>query len=239
MKPEINIFKTENEMHINAAEKICSLINAYTNKHNRCSFVLSGGDTPKKLYDILSSDHKEKIEWNKVFFFWGDERCVPPDNDESNFKMANNHLLSKIPVPETNIFRIPAEKPHDEAAAKYEVALKNFFEGETLPTFDIMLLGIGSDGHTASLFPGTDALYIKDKWVHAVYIGKLKSWRITLTFPVINNSKNILIIGEGKGKSKIINKILYDKTANLPAQKVNPVNGNVIWYLDREALPFR
>src|SRR4030095_5618772 len=204
---EINIYSTPEEMFAKAADEICSLINYYLNEFNRCSVVLSGGNTPKKLFEILGKEYNERIKWGRVFFFWGDERCVPPDDDESNYKMAKEYLFSFISVPDSNIFRILGEKPPEEAAAKYEAALKHFFEGQAIPQFDLILLGIGNDGHTASLFPGTTAIDTTDKWVDYLYVEKLKSWRITLTFPVINKAKNILFIVDGKGKSEIINKI--------------------------------
>jgi 6-phosphogluconolactonase len=149
--------------------------------------------------------------------------------------MANEYLLSKINVPGENIFRIPAEKPPAEAAAEYEQNMRRFFGDKSFPNFDITLLGIGDDGHVASLFPKTEVLEIKDKWAAAVYVEGLKAWRITLTYPVINNSKNILFIAAGKRKSDIIEKAFTDKKANLPVQKISPSEGKIIWFLDKES----
>lgn len=235
MKPEIKIYNGENELFKNAAEYICSLINYFINDFNKCTLVLSGGKTPKKLFKILSLSYRESVNWNKVYIFWGDERCVPPDDSESNFRMANEYLLSKINVPGENIFRIPAEKPPAEAAAEYEQNMRRFFGDKSFPNFDITLLGIGDDGHVASLFPKTEVLEIKDKWAAAVYVEGLKAWRITLTYPVINNSKNILFIAAGKRKSDIIEKAFTDKKANLPVQKISPSEGKIIWFLDKES----
>ncbi len=235
MKPEIKIYNGESELFKNAAEYICSLINYFINDFNKCTLVLSGGKTPKKLFEILSLSYRESVNWSKVYFFWGDERCVPPDDSESNFRMANEYLLSKISVPKENIFRIPAEKPPSEAAEEYEQNMRSFFGDKSFPRFDIVLLGIGNDGHTASLFPETDVLEIKDKWAAAVYVEKLKAWRITMTYPVINSSKNILFIAAGREKSEIIGRALTDIEANLPVQKINPLEGKFIWFLDKES----
>ncbi len=235
MKPEIKIYNGESELFKNAAEYIRSLINYFINDFNKCTLVLSGGKTPKKLFEILSSNYKESVNWSKVYFFWGDERCVHPDDSESNFKMANEYLLSKIDVPRENIFRISAEKPPAEAAEEYEQNMRSFFGEKTIPGFDIVLLGIGNDGHTASLFPETDVLEIKDKLVTAVYVEKLKAQRITLTYPVFNNAKNILLLADGKSKSDIIGRAFADKNAGLPVQKINPVGGKFIWFLDKES----
>ncbi len=232
---EIKIFKNDTELHLNAAGYICASIRHFINSRGKCTAVLSGGNTPKKLYDVISNSYKESVEWNKVFFFWGDERCVPPSSNESNYKMANEHLLSKLPVPKENIFRIPGEKSPEEAAVLYETELEYYFGKAPLPSFDIMLLGVGTDGHTASLFPGTDALKIKNKMVVPVHNENLKSWRVTMTFPVINNSKDILIIAEGKEKTGIIDKIFNDENTPLPIKNINALNGKLTWFIDKDA----
>jgi 6-phosphogluconolactonase len=232
---EVKIFKNASELHLNAAGYICASIRHFINRRGRCTMVLSGGNTPKMLYDEINNNYKNSVEWDKVYFFWGDERCVPPSSEESNYKMAYEHLLSKLPVVKENIFRIQGEKHPVEAAALYEEAIKIFFDNNSLPSFDIMLLGIGTDGHTASLFPGTKALDIKDKIAVPVYAEEMKSWRITMTFPVINHSNNIIIIAEGKKKSEIINKVFNDKKAALPVQGINAHNGQLTWFIDKEA----
>lgn len=235
MKPEIKIYNGEGELFKNAAEYICSLINYFINDFNKCTLVLSGGKTPKKLFEVLSSAYKESVNWSKVYFFWGDERCVPPGDSESNFRMADDYLLSKINVPIENIFRIPAEKPSAEAAKEYEQNMRSFFGNKDIPSFDIVLLGIGNDGHTASLFPGIDIPEEKDKWAAAVYVKKLKVQRITLTYSVFNNSKNILFIAAGKEKSGIVGRAFTDKKAGLPVQKINPNEGKIVWFLEKES----
>lgn len=232
---EVKIFKSISELHKNASGYICATIRHFINRRGKCTFVLSGGSTPKKLYDEINTNFKDSIEWIKVFFFWGDERCVPPENNDSNYRMAQEHLLSKLPVLKENIFRIKGEKPPEEAASLYDAEIREFFGHTPLPSFDIVLMGIGTDGHTASLFPGSYVLDIKDKLAAHVYSEKLKSWRVTLTLPVINNSKNILIIAEGKEKSEIINKIFNEKDAGLPAQQINASNGKLTWFIDTNA----
>jgi 6-phosphogluconolactonase len=232
---EVKIFKNSVELYKNSAGYVSASVRHFINNHGTCTVVLSGGNTPKRLYDELSNHYKESVEWQKVYFFWGDERCVPPSSDESNYKTAYEHLLSKIPIPEKNIFRIHGEKSPEDAAREYEISMKGFWEKEIIPSFDLTLLGIGTDGHTASLFPGSEAVHIKDRLAASVYSEKLNTWRITLTLPVINNSKNILFIAEGNKKMGIIEKIFSSKNEELPAQKINPSNGKLIWFLDEEA----
>ena len=166
MSTQIKIYKSEGDLFHHAAGSIASLINNYTNEYRKCSFVLSGGATPRNLYLILGSENfRENVNWEEVFFFWGDERYVPPDDKESNYKMAYDTFLSHIDVPEKNIFRIRTEMTPEKAALDYEKRLREFFPKGKYPSFDIILLGLGEDGHTASLFKGTDAMNEKEKWV--------------------------------------------------------------------------
>ena len=231
----VKIFKNSSELHINAAGYICASIRHSINRRKRCTMVLSGGTTPKMLYDEIANNYKDSVEWDKVYFFWGDERCVPPSSKDSNYKMAYEHLLSKLPVLKENIFRIQAERHPEEAVSLYEEAIKIFFDNNPLPSFDIILLGIGTDGHTASLFPGSKALETKDMLAVPVFAEKMQSWRVTMTFPAINHSKNILIIAEGKEKSAIINKVFNDAKAALPVQEIKALNGQLTWFIDKEA----
>ena len=235
MNAEVKIFNNEEQLFNNAAKEITELINFFISKNNKCTWVLSGGSTPNKLYEIICNNYNDKVNWEKVFIFWGDERCVPPENDESNYKSAKIHLLDKLPIPQQNIFRIPGELLPIEAAEIYESELKDFFPGDGLPSLDILLLGIGKDGHTASLFPEGKALLENNKWVTADFINKLNTWRVTITLPVINNSKNIIFIASGSDKASIVNRVLNDKNASLPAQKVNPLIGKLYWFLEKNA----
>jgi 6-phosphogluconolactonase len=232
---DVKIFKNTAELYKNAAGYISASIRHFINNSGKCTVALSGGNTPKKLFDEIRSNYKELAEWDKVYFFWSDERCVPPSSYDSNYKMAHEHLLSKVTVPDKNIFRIHGEKSPEEAAKEYEYSMKGFWGKEIIPSFDLTLLGIGTDGHTASLFPGSEAVYIKDRLAVSVYAEKLNSWRVTLTLPVINNSKNILFIVGGNEKSEIIERMFSSRNSELPAQRVNPSNGKLIWFLDKEA----
>jgi 6-phosphogluconolactonase len=185
---------------------------------------------------ILGSEKfKENVNWDNVFFFWGDERCVPPDDKDSNYRMAYETLLSHIDVPEKNIFRIKTEMTHEDAALDYEKRLKAFFPKEKYPSFDIVLLGLGEDGHTASLFKGTSAVNEKEKLVVDNYSETLGKWRITMTLHVFNNSKNVKFLVSGNNKADILKSIIIDKNTTLPAAKINPGKGILTWYLDKDA----
>ena len=232
---EVKIFRTKEELFIDSAGYICASVKHFINKFNRSTLVLSGGNTPKRLYDEISSNYKDLVDWSNVYFFWGDERCVPPDSNDSNYKMSKHHLLSKLQVPAANIFRIRGEEDPVKAALEYEDIIKNYFDVNKVLSFDNVLLGVGEDGHTASLFPGTPVLNIYDKFTSEVYYERLNSWRVTLTYPVINKSKNIFLFAVGKEKSGIIKKVFTDKKGKLPVQKVHPSDGKLTWFLDEEA----
>jgi 6-phosphogluconolactonase len=206
---------------------------------DRASWSLSGGSTPKKLFQLLAEPYyKDRIPWQKLHLFWGDERCVAPEHPDSNYKMTRDALLSKISFPENNTHRVPAEMtPAIDAARAYDQSLKVFFKHERpFPAFDVMMLGMGDDGHTASLFPGTTALEENEKWVASTYVEKLSASRITLTYPVINNSRRILILCAGEGKASVLKEVLRTGTPiRFPVQRVQPQNGELIWLLDAAA----
>ena len=178
------------------------------------------------------------MPWDKVFFFWGDERHVPPTDADSNFRMANETLLSKIAVPSRNIFRIPAENPDAAAAAsEYEETLIKFFSlkpGE-FPSFDLILLGMGPDGHTASLFPETAALQERSHLVVANWVEKLKTQRITLTLPVLNAARTVAFLVSGADKAEVLHEVLQGTgpAEKYPSKLVRPSDGRLIWFLDR------
>lgn len=203
--------------------------------------VLSGGSTPRVLYTLLAcNQYRDQISWSKVHVFWGDERCVPPTHPESNFRMASESLLSKVPIPKENIHRMPAEQEdHDYAAREYEHLLKMFFHlgaGE-YPRFDLVLLGMGDDGHTASLFPGTAALGETKRLVVANYIEKLRTYRLTLTAPVINHASNVMFLISGETKASILKEVvegIYDPD-RLPSQRIRPLEGRLLFLVDRRA----
>jgi 6-phosphogluconolactonase len=234
-QPEIRILHTPQDLFQAAASEFAALAAAAIDDHTKFTVALSGGSTPKSLYSVLAN---AALPWEKIFFFWGDERHVPPDHPDSNYRMARADLLSKVPVPPGNIFRIRAEEKDATVAAQdYEQTLRSFFHlraGE-FPRFDLILLGLGPDGHTASLFPNTAALTERKRLVVANSVGKLKTDRITLTYPVLNNAACVIFLVSGGDKSDMVRTVLEDKGANLPSQKIHPANGKLLWLLDQDA----
>lgn len=237
-EPKLQIFASPQELFRAAAEKFCALGSASIKDHGRFTVALSGGSTPRGLHQELVTDFSSWLPWEKVFFFWGDERHVPPESSDSNYRMANETLLSKLPIPGKNIFRMPAELPDArEAARKYEQTLQDFFHPapNAFPRFDFILLGMGPDGHTASLFPGTAALEEKDHFVVANWVEKLNTFRITFTYPVLNNAASVMMLVNGDEKAEMVRRALKDPSANLPCQRVRPANGELVWFLDKGA----
>jgi 6-phosphogluconolactonase len=199
--------------------------------------ALTGGSTPKKFYSLLSTDYyKSRIDWPHVYLFWGDERCVPPQDDQSNFKMAKETLISQVSIPENNVFRIKGEMTPPLAAAKdYEAQLHAFFKLDyAVPQFDLVLLGVGDDGHIASIFPRSEAMKEQSKWVVSNFVEKLSSNRITLTLPIINNARRILILFQGDRKGAIVKELFREDIPSnrYPVQYTNLAKGEVIWLLD-------
>ncbi|HZR67376.1 MAG TPA: 6-phosphogluconolactonase [Terriglobales bacterium] len=236
--PKVEVLGSPQELFRAAAEKFCKLGSEAIQKTGRFTVALSGGSTPRGLHQELVTNFSSRLPWDKVFFFWGDERHVPPDSSDSNYRMAKETLLSKLPIPMENIFRVPAElSDAREAAQKYEDTLEKFFQpaGNEFPRFDFILLGMGPDGHTASLFPGTAALQEKDRLVVANWVEKLNTFRITFTYPVLNNAASVMMLVSGDEKAEMVRKALKDPAANLPCQGVKPVHGEIVWYLDKGA----
>lgn len=216
---------------INSAERCISA-------GGRFSVAVSGGSTPGRLFTLLGSElYADKIDWSRVYFFWVDERCVPKEHKESNFGGAWDSLLSHISIPESNIHRIKGEIPPVDGALEYEKELTNFFGADTTPAFDLIFLGMGEDGHTASLFPASDSLEEDKRLAVPVYIEKLKSWRITLTLPVLNNAHSVVFLVTGSNKAEALKEILgRDESAkNYPAYLIKPDNGSLTWLIDNDA----
>lgn len=206
-------------------------------RNKRFTIALSGGSTPKALYSELAGSKFRDLPWGNICFFWGDERHVPPDHPDSNYRMTREALLSKVPVPPQNIFRIKAEGKDPEAVAQdYERTLRTFFhlEKDQLPRFDLVLLGLGPDGHTASLFPGANALKENERLVLAYWVESMKTNRITLTFPVLNNAACDMFLVSGKEKAQRVREIL-DEGKDFPAGMVRPADGTLLWMMDRAA----
>lgn len=238
-EPQVHVFDTSVELFRAAAEEFCRIGAESIRQRGRFSVALSGGSTPKSLHHELTTTFASQLPWDKVFFFWGDERHVPPDFPESNYRMAKETLLSQLPVPMKNIYRMPGELPDAEQAALiYEQVLREFFHSSPgeFPRFDFVLLGVGPDGHTASLFPGTKALAETQRLVVGNWVEQHSTWRITFTYPLLNAAANLMFLVSGGGeKPEIIHKALRDPSAKLPCQRVQPVNGNLMWYLDKAA----
>jgi 6-phosphogluconolactonase len=235
-QPEIRTLGSEHELFRAAAGEFGILAANAVSARGKFRVALSGGSTPKGLYSLLAG--MPSLPWDNVLFFWGDERHVPPDHPESNYRMAQEAMLSKIPAIPENVFRIPAEERDAERAARaYQQTIEHVFQltpGE-FPRFDLILLGIGPDGHTASLFPGTKALEESRRFVVANWVEKFNAYRITMTFPVLNHAACVMFLVSGTDKSEIIHQILENPQAHLPAQNIDPVDGRLVWFVDSAA----
>lgn len=208
------------------------------NANQKFNVTLSGGSTPRKLYELLAKPpYLLSISWEGVHFFWGDERCVQPNHPESNYRMFREAFLSRVSLPRENIHRIRAEMQPEKAASEYENELKKFFGQPEFPRFNLALMGLGTDGHTASLFPETKVLQEKRRWVAAQHVDKLKANRITLTVPVFNQAEAVIFLVSGEDKAEILPQIL-EGPANperFPAQFIRPANGRLVWVVDEAA----
>ena len=232
--PEIRILKAPSNLFDAAADE---LIHRAMAKDGKFSIALSGGSTPKSLYSLLAIQKRSAVPWEKICFFFGDERHVPPGHPDSNYRMANETMFSRVSVRPENIFRIHSEEDAHQAARDYEATLKSFFAlkpGE-FPRFDLIFLGIGPDGHTASLFPGTAALNQNEHLVVPNWVEKLKNFRITMTFPVLNHAACVIFLASGADKASIVREALENQKADLPCQKVRPIDGTLVWMLDEAA----
>lgn len=230
--PHIKVVPDLNGIAHEAAERIVGLAQSAIDRNEWFSIVLAGGSTPKALYELLATaDFAQRIKWPKVMVYFGDERCVPPDHADSNYRMAKLALLSEVPIPGDNIYRIRGENEPELAAIEYGTMLKEHF-GDGGP--DLVLLGMGDDGHTASLFPGTDALKETKHRCVSVYVEKLKSWRITMTAPFLNRAENILVMVAGTNKAKRVEQALQGEAdpEHLPIRLIAPTSGKMSWLLD-------
>jgi 6-phosphogluconolactonase len=237
-RPEIQVLADSNQIACAAADRIVALADAAIKSGRRFSIALSGGSTPKKLYELLASEpYRHRIDWTGVEVFFGDERCVPADHPDSNYRMARDALLSKVPIPGDNVYRMRGEINPEEAAKEYGLMLKEKFGDGGM---DLILLGMGDDGHTASLFPGTAAVTETHHRVVANYAEHSttgKSWRLTLTAPFINQARDILVLVAGSGKAKRLAEVLEGPRdpARLPIQLIEPIQGKILWLIDAAA----
>lgn len=235
---QLHIYRNAEETTIALADWITELIRKTLAIKDRFTIALSGGETPKTLYQKLATTpYKEKINWNKIHVFWGDERVVPFTDERNNAKMAYDNLLSKVNIPSNQIHKIQTDISPEESAKQYENILHQYFENK--PTaFDLALLGMGEDGHTLSLFPGSEILRDKNARVKAIY-SKEKGERITLMPSVINKSSTVIFLVTGKNKAKILQQIIEEpQQHNYPAQLIKPLNAGLYWFVDEEAAKY-
>lgn len=229
----VRIADTTGELIQAVAEAIASRVAEALSRQESFSLALSGGNTPRALYRLLAEEYRLRIDWHRVHFFWGDERYVPHDHPASNFRMARETLIDPLNLPPENIHPMPTDVANpDEAAHLYERQLRAFF-GET-PRLDLILLGMGADGHTASLFPGTSALQERTRWVTVGEAPVEPRVRLTLTLPVLNAAKAVYFLVTGADKAETVRRILVQQEP-LPAALVSPTEGELLWWLDRDA----
>jgi 6-phosphogluconolactonase len=238
---ELIVARDSAELAELAAERFAEIAEEAFARAGRFTVALSGGSTPRNLYVLLATGpFRSRIAWDRTHFFWGDERCVPPTHGDSNYRMAHETLLRHLPIPEDHVHRIRGEDPDpDRSATEYEERLRAVFDVKpgALPRFDLILLGMGLDGHVASLFPGSPALREVTRLVAAPYVERLRGYRITLTLPLINEAANVLFLVSGRDKAAMLHSVLEAGTARarLPARLVAPRDGRVIWLVDEAA----
>ncbi len=233
MKPEIVVLPDPAAVTREATDRFVALARSALAAQGRFTVALSGGSTPKSLYEQLVT---QPIEWQHIHVFWGDERCVPPIHPDSNYGMAQHALLAHVNIPPQNVHRLQGEIDPAQAAQQYEDELRTVFG--TLPHFDLILLGMGADAHTASLFPGTPALHEQQRWVMAQYVDKLQANRLTLTPPVINQAANVTFLIAGSDKAAALRSVWHGThdPDRFPAQIVRPTAGHLCWLVDRAAI---
>lgn len=233
----IKTYSDSKMLAIEAASHIVQCAQESISNHGFFSLVLAGGSTPRATYEVLATvQFVQRIEWEKVHIFWGDERCVASNHEDSNYRMAFDIMLKHLPIPVKQIYRMKGEIEPKEAAKEYENWMQSFFAGRA-PRFDLILLGLGYDGHTASLFPGTRAVSETRRLVLDNYVRKLSTWRLTMTPQLINQAANVNFLVSGKGKAEILRRVLAGRYApeEFPAQIIRPENGQMRWLLDADA----
>ena len=237
-KVQVQVFSDLEEISHKAAEVFINISRSCIASQQKFSAAISGGSTSRRLYTLLSSDqYRNEVHWPSVHFFWTDERCVPKEHEESNFKTAFDALLSKIPIRDENIHRIRGEEDPDKGARDYEEDVRKFFGMSGLPMFDLVILGMGEDGHTASLFPGSNLLKERIRLAAPAYLERPNRNRITLTLPVLNSATQILFLVAGHSKADVVYEILGHgrNKERYPAGLISPVHGSITWLIDQEA----
>ena len=237
MKPDLRVCADIRELSLRAGEAAVRTISEAARSRGRCSLVLAGGSTPRTLYGLLASRFEQEIPWSLVHVFWGDERYVPLADAKSNYRMAKETLLDHVPCPAANVHPMPTHFASPEAAARdYEATLRTFFAGER-PCFDLVLLGLGPEGHTASLFPGSPVLAESMRWVRAVSVPADSPTRLTLTWPALTGASNIYVLVTGSNKAQALRHVVGDAPDEhlYPAARIRLAEGAVIWWVDKEA----
>ena len=233
----IRIFKDSLQLSKAAAETFIRTAKEAVQERGKFIVALTGGSSPKQLYQLLAnSPYREQIPWEHTFVFWGDERWVPLTDERSNFKMAHDTLLNQVPVPEEQIFPMWGKQKPEVFARQYQERLRKYLDKEN-SRFDLILLGMGDDGHTASLFPGTAVLEEKVRWVEAYYLEPQDMYRITLTAPIINQARQIIFLTFGEKKAPALSEVLEGERnpEKYPAQLIQPQNGEILWLVDEAA----
>ena len=234
---QINIFKSEEEVLSNMAVYFVTITNQAIAKKGKCAVVLSGGTSPKKLYELLSSPaFKNEVKWGKVDFFFGDERNVPQTDSNSNYLMAKKALFDPLQIAPVHIFAVDTSLEPEKAAARYAATISNYF-GEDAMRFDLILLGLGDNSHTASLFPFTPVLYDDTTSIKSVLLKDQKVYRITFTAPLINQAYHIAFLVYGEAKALAVHHVIEDARDidSFPAQLIAPVDGELQWFMDEAA----
>lgn len=231
---KLEISKTQRDV----AKNFSNFLAEFISTRDKVYIALSGGSTPKIVFDELAVNYANKIDWAKVHFYWGDERCVAPTDDESNYKMTVEHLFSKIEIPKENIHRIKGENDPDYEASRYSKLLKNELpKNNKLPSFDLVILGMGDDGHTASIFPHEIYLWDTKKYCEVAVHPETGQRRVTLSGRIINNADQVVFLVTGGNKADKVREITSREGGykNFPASLVDPKSGNLIWFLDESA----
>jgi 6-phosphogluconolactonase len=236
---QIIILDTAEELFVRAAEEIAHVAGEAICMHGEFNLCLTGGTTPARTYELLGTRFELSVDWKEVHFYWGDERCVPPTDPESNYAMANRTILTPLEIKPANIHRIRGEDKPEAAAREYEAELRKGLnlEDGALPRFDLMLLGLGDNCHMLSLFPGIPAIHEMHRMVVPVEVEDKIRHRVTMTAPVMNNSARIMFVVSGEKKAAAVKRVIEgtDDPDRVPAHLVSPKDGVVIWMMDKAA----
>lgn len=239
IQPDVRVFDDAESVARAAAERFAELAAQAIDERGAFAVALAGGTTPKRVYELLASDEwRDRVAWDKVHIFFGDERCVPADHADSNYRMANEALLSRVPLAPESVHRMEGRGDAAANARRYEDELRAFFGDDAAwPRFDLVMLGMGDDGHTLSLFPHTAALNERSMWVVANHVEKLDAWRITLTAPAANAARLVLFLVAGGGKAARLREVILGPrdAERLPSQLIRPTEGMLEWYVDEAA----